>query len=103
MNRLSEKRIELGLKQSEVAEVLKQVEPRIDVSMVSRYEKGVCLPTLQQLEALEAVLQTPRNMLYDENELDLISFKDNEKGGAEEIIEALRQLISLHEQKKGRC
>lgn len=100
MNTLAERRAELGLKQSEVAAVLKQIEPRIDVSMISRYEKGVCLPTPEQLRGLEVVLQAPRSELYDENDLDLIGFAAERKGGADEIIEALKQLIN-HYQKKG--
>lgn len=41
MNRLQEKRLELGLTQPQVSARLKEVEARADVGMVSRYEKGV--------------------------------------------------------------
>ena len=53
MNRLQETRMLLGLTQPQVSAKLKSVEPRADVGMVSRYEKGVCLPTKDQLAALE--------------------------------------------------
>ena len=72
MNRLQERRLELGLTQPQVSAELKEVEARIDVSMVSRYEKGVCLPTVAQLEQLESTLQAPRTELFDLEELDLL-------------------------------
>ena len=56
MNRLQERRMALGLTQPQVSARLKETEPRADVGMVSRYEKGVCLPTADQLKALEDVL-----------------------------------------------
>ncbi len=40
--------------------------------MVSRYEKGVCLPTADQLSALEGILQASRLELYDARDLDLV-------------------------------
>ena len=51
MNRLQERRMVLGLTQPQVSARLKETEPRADVGMVSRYEKGVCLPTPDQLKA----------------------------------------------------
>ena len=51
MNRLQERRMALGLTQPQVSARLKETEPRADVGMVSRYEKGVCLPTADQLKA----------------------------------------------------
>ena len=65
MNRLQERRMALGLTQPQVSARLKETEPRADVGMVSRYEKGVCLPTADQLKALEDVLGAPRTELYD--------------------------------------
>lgn len=41
MNRLQERRMVLGLTQPQVSARLKETEPRADVGMVSRYEKGV--------------------------------------------------------------
>ena len=40
MNRLKERRLELGLTQEDVSGILKLTDPRMDVSMVSRFENG---------------------------------------------------------------
>lgn len=72
MNRLQERRLALGLTQPQVSAKLKEIEARADVGMVSRYEKGVCLPTEAQLEALEGVLQADRLELFDMEDLDLL-------------------------------
>ena len=68
-NRLQERRLALGLTQPQVSARLKEIEARADVGMVSRYEKGVCLPTPAQLEGLEAVLQADRLALFDAEDL----------------------------------
>lgn len=72
-NRLQERRIELGLTQPQVSERLKETEPRADVGMVSRYEKGVCLPTAEQLAALEELYGMERTSLYKAEDLDLLA------------------------------
>ena len=72
MNRLQERRLALGLTQPQVSAKLKEIEARADVGMVSRYEKGVCLTTEAQLEALEGVLQADRLELFDTEDLDLL-------------------------------
>lgn len=41
-----------GIKQKETLSILRQVEPRVDKPMVSKYENGVCIPTPSQLSAL---------------------------------------------------
>ncbi|MEG1562857.1 MAG: helix-turn-helix transcriptional regulator [Bacteroides sp.] len=69
MNRLQERRLELGLTQPQVSELLKAADPRMDVGMVSRFERGACLPTPSVLEVLESALQAPRIVLYGEDEL----------------------------------
>ena len=71
MNRLQERRMALGLTQPQVSARLKETEPRADVGMVSRYEKGVCLPTPDQLKTLEDVLGASRTELSDAEDLDL--------------------------------
>ena len=71
MNRLQERRMALGLTQPQVSARLKETEPRADVGMVSRYEKGVCLPTPDQLKTLEDVLGASRTELYDAEDLAL--------------------------------
>ena len=72
MNRLKERREAVGLLQADVSRELKAVEPRVDISMVSRYEQGVCLPTKAQLVELEKILGVDRTKLYEIEELDLL-------------------------------
>lgn len=71
-NKLQERRLALGLTQPQVSERLKEVEPRADVGMVSRYEKGVCLPTVAQLAALEELYGLARTELFAAEALDLL-------------------------------
>lgn len=72
MNRLQERRVALGLSQPDVSAKLKEIDPRMDVGMVSRFERGACLPTLPVLEALETILQASRAELFGEDELGAI-------------------------------
>ena len=58
MNRLKERRLELGLTQEAVSGILKLADARMDVSMVSRFENGVCLPTEEVTEALQVAALT---------------------------------------------
>ena len=53
-----------GIKQKETLSILKQVEPRVDKPMVSKYENGVCIPTPSQLSALCALYGCPLSELY---------------------------------------
>lgn len=73
-NRLQEIRMELGMTQGQVSARMKEKEPRADVGMVSRYEKGVCLPTRAQLEVLEELYNKSRTELYDIQDLDLVGY-----------------------------
>ena len=73
----------MGLTQPQVSARLKEIEPRADVGMVSRYEKGVCLPTREQLEGLEEVLQADRMALYDAEDLDLLGVLKREEATEE--------------------
>ena len=68
MNRLKERRLELGLTQEAVSGILKLADPRMDVSMVSRFENGACLPTEEVMTALEAALRASRAYLFGEDE-----------------------------------
>lgn len=64
--------MELGLTQEDVSGILKLADPRMDVSMVSRFENGSCLPTEEVMTALEAALRTSRAYLYgDEDKVDI--------------------------------
>lgn len=71
-NRLREARTHTDMTQPEVSRELKQVEPRADIGMVSRYEQGVCLPTKEQLERLEELYGLTRTELYRAEDLDLL-------------------------------
>lgn len=71
-NRLKDRREAMGLSQIDVSQRLRTVEPRADVSMVSRYENGVCLPTPPQMEVLEQTLEASRMFLYNPMDLDLM-------------------------------
>ena len=53
-----------GIKQKETLSILRQVEPRVDKPMVSKYENGVCIPTPSQLSALCALYGCPLSELY---------------------------------------
>ena len=64
MNSIRERREALGMTQPLLAAKLRDVDPRIDVGMVSRFETDLCLPTEDVLEALEAILQADRSDLY---------------------------------------
>ena len=88
MNRLQETRMLLGLTQQQVSAKLKSVEPRADVGMVSRYEKGVCLPTKDQLAALEDLYGVPRTELFDLEDLDLLGLPAVESEPTEESEKA---------------
>ena len=69
MNRLQERRLALGLSQPDVSAKLKEIDPRMDVGMVSRFERGACLPTPLVLEGLERILQASRSDLFGADEL----------------------------------
>lgn len=88
MNRLQETRMLLGLTQPQVSAKLKSVEPRVDVGMVSRYEKGVCLPTKDQLAALEDLYGVPRTEIFDLEDLDLLGLPAVESEPTEESEKA---------------
>lgn len=88
MNRLRERRVSLGLSQPEVSARLKEINPRMDVGMVSRFEHGVCLPTLPVLEGLEAILQASRTELYDADDLVAICETEGAQGVSESPMTA---------------
>lgn len=72
MNKLQERRIALGLTQPQLSEMLKAADNRLDVGMVSRFERGLCLPTEDTLKALEKALQADRKELFERNDLRVI-------------------------------
>ncbi|MBQ3557835.1 MAG: helix-turn-helix transcriptional regulator [Oscillospiraceae bacterium] len=94
MNRLQERRLELGLSQPDVSAKLKEIDPRMDVGMVSRFERGACLPTLPVLIGLETILQAPRTALFGEDELGAAQeFKVVEGQETSPVTERLASLV----------
>lgn len=90
VNKLAERRLELGLTQPQVSEHLKTVDPRMDVGMVSRFERGACLPTTRVREALCEVLQAPDIALWRDPEV--VELSDEEYA---EIVSESRGLPRL--------
>lgn len=64
MNNLKEMREIAGLSQKELAALIQDVEPRIDVGMISRFETGVCLPTPIVARTLAKCLSTSVRNLF---------------------------------------
>ena len=101
MNGLKQRRVLHQLTQPQLAAKLREVEPRIDVGMVSRYEGGVCLPTGPQIGALEVILEADRLELWGADELNLLgspAATENtpckvEKGACKAEIRRLRESI----------
>ena len=67
-NNLKNIRLSKGLKQTEVVEKMKDLEPNIDVSLLSKFENSVCTPTPNQLLILASI--------YECSPTDLISFNE---------------------------
>jgi len=66
MNRVRERREELGLKQRDLLDLLRQTDPRMDIGTLSRIENGYVLPASEDvLAALERHLQASRDDLFD--------------------------------------
>ena len=59
MNRIKERRAELGLSQPDVVKLLSELGIKTDVSMLSRFENEICLPTAAVKDALDFILETP--------------------------------------------
>lgn len=76
MNCVREKRMALGMKQTDLLALLKEKEPRLDIGTLSRIENDICNPTAAVLDALEEILQTPREELFDGLEIFLIEAND---------------------------
>lgn len=72
MNCVREKRMQLGMKQTDLLTLLREKDPRLDIGTLSRIENDICLPPAPVLDALEEILQTPRDELFDGLEIFLI-------------------------------
>ena len=59
MNRLKERRMSLGMSQADVEKLLSELGIKTDVSMLSRFENEICLPTAAVKDALDFILETP--------------------------------------------
>lgn len=70
MNRLKDRRMELGLTQPQIAAKMDRLGYNVHVSMLSRFERGRCNPTPKQADAICAILQAPLLELYDRSDLD---------------------------------
>lgn len=66
MNNLKAARESMGLTQKELASMIKETDPRIDVGMVSRFEIGVCLPTPVVARAFARCLSASVRDLFSE-------------------------------------
>lgn len=64
MNNLKLWRESRGLKQTELAALVKPVDARIDSSMISRFENEMCLPTPSVSKALASALNVPESLLF---------------------------------------
>lgn len=73
---LRERRIAAGLTQAQLADIVKDVDPRIDVSMISRFESGVCLPTEAVADAILCSLQTAESNKRGEDDV-LLPLREN--------------------------
>lgn len=65
------KEIRGDLKQREVVQHIKKIDPRVDSGLYSKYENGVALPTPDQLKALCELLGVEPLDVYSEAEIDL--------------------------------
>lgn len=72
MNMLAKRRTDLNLTQPEVSTALRRADKRMDTGMISRFERGACLPTPPVMEMLETVLQASRFELYSYDDIDLV-------------------------------
>lgn len=102
-NRLQECLMVKGLTQPQVSERLRLTEPRCDVGMVSRYEKGVCLPTKEQLASLEALYGIPVTELYRMEDLDLLGLLPPAQEATEETERVQRVEPPSHAGRVRKC
>ena len=91
MNKLQERRVFLGLTQPDVSRELRKVDPRMDVGMVSRFERGACLPTAAVLKRLTEVLQASVSDLYGTEDMAAME----EQNGGEVTVEPTENAKTL--------
>lgn len=86
--------MELGLTQEEVSRELKKHDSRMDVSMVSRFETGACLPPPHVLWGLENVLKADRHDLLGADVLE--GTEESEHTGNPEIARVVAAIPFGH-------
>ena len=74
MNRLQQLRLAKGLTQPDVSKILKEVDSRIDVGMVSRFEKGVCLPTPAVMDALAKIFDCRAEDIFCKEDVENVIY-----------------------------
>lgn len=67
-NNLKNIRLSKGLKQTEVVKELKKLEPSVDVSLLSKFENSVCVPTPKQLMLLANIYECSPTDLFSLDE-----------------------------------
>ena len=74
--KLQIKRLEAGLKQSDIVAEVQQVERQFGTKVLSKIENGIVLPTPQELKIICAMLRCDPLDIYDREEIDLINCMD---------------------------
>ena len=94
-NNIKAAREALGIGQRELATIMQEIEPRIDVGMISRFENGVCLPTPIVADRLASALGvSSRDLFSEEGQTYLQNVRD-----ADEPVEGLPFVLEdlMHE------
>ena len=94
MNNLKEARENAGLSQRDLACMVQSVEPRIDVSMISRFENGVCLPTPIVARTLAKCLSSSVRNLFGEEGQTYIQEVSAEETPVEPLPFVVEELMS---------
>lgn len=66
---IKKRRLELNISQPQLAAALRNVEPHIDVGMISRFENDVCLPPPHVMPCLQTYLQDDFALVYGDGVL----------------------------------
>jgi transcriptional regulator with XRE-family HTH domain len=102
MNNLRLWRESRGLKQTELAAMVKPIDARIDSSMISRFENEMCLPTPSVSKALASALNVPESLLFGGTEQLYISgVVDGEARAEPESMDVTDLIAHFREAGKG--
>lgn len=86
MNHIKERRRELGMQQKDLAEILREIDPRIDTGMVSRFEQELCFPNEALLQGIEKALGVDRSELYEALELVIVPSSEAEDDPIADLV-----------------